>query len=118
MKVENNSLYRVSKLVSTAEGFRATVDWLSGHPVYHGHFPERAVVPGVLTLALVRSCAEAVIGHKVAYAGIKECKFLSTLLPDDEPTITLDFALDGNSQLSGTVRRGPDLVLKLKATLK
>ena len=100
------------------DGFKVIVELLPDHPVYKGHFPAQPVVPGVYTLALVRECASMVTGRDMEYADIKECKFISALLPAEGLKVTLDFSLTGDGKLCGTVKRGTATILKLKATLK
>lgn len=99
------------------EGFKAVIKLLPDHPVYKGHFPGQPVVPGVFTLALIRECASIVTGRDMKYADIKECKFISAWLPTEDAKVTLDFAFKGEGKLCGTVKRGSDTILKLKATL-
>lgn len=99
-------------------GFRAVVELLPDHPLYRGHFPDQPVVPGVCTLALIRACASGVTGRTLTYAEIRECKFIAALLPAEGLEITLDFSLRENGEISGSVKRGPDTVLKLKAALQ
>lgn len=108
--------YELRTLVPASGGFRAEAVMRPDHPVYAGHFPERPVVPGVFTLAMVRDCAAAVLGRPAGYEAVRECKFLSVLLPGD--VVTLEFMLDGQLKLAGTVRRGTDVILKLKAVLR
>ena len=100
------------------DGFKVIVELLPDHPVYKGHFPTQPVVPGVYTLVLVRECASIVIGRDMEYANIKECKFVSALLPTEGLKVTLDFSLKDEGRLCGTVKRDNDTILKLKATLK
>lgn len=98
-------------------GFKAVIELLPDHPVYKGHFPGQPVVPGVFTLALVRECASKVTGRDMKYAAIKECKFISAWLPTEDSDATFDFAFMDGGKLCGTVKRGSDTILKLKATL-
>lgn len=108
----------IRSLAAADGGFRAQVELIPGHPVYKGHFPERPVVPGVFTLSVVRECAAAVLGRDVEYSAIRECKFISALLPCEGLAVTLDFTLAEDGRLCGTVSRDDAVVLKLKATLR
>ena len=103
----------------TENGFAAAAELLPEHPVYAGHFPQQAVVPGVCTLTVVRECAEKYLGRSISFATIAECKFLSALLPCKGLVVNMDFAVTGSS-LSGTVSRADDgrTVMKLKASIK
>lgn len=105
------------RLDKSEDGYKAIIELLPDHPVYKGHFPTRPVVPGVFTLALIRECASAVRGREMEYADIKECKFISALLPAEGLRVTLDFSLRDDGKLCGTVKRDNDTILKLKAIL-
>lgn len=105
-------------LDKSGDGFKAVIELLPNHPVYKGHFPTQPVVPGVYTLALIRECASMVTGRDMEYAYIKECKFISVLLPVEGLKVTFDFSLMEDGKLCGIVKRNDDTILKLKATLK
>ncbi len=105
------------RLDINSEGFKAVIGLLPDHPVYKGHFPAQPVVPGVFTLALIRECASIATGRDRKYADIKECKFISAWLPTEDSKVTFDFAFLDEGKLCGTVKRGNDTILKLKATL-
>lgn len=117
MKLVGN-FCKIISIDKNNDGLKATIELLSDHPIYKGHFPAQPVVPGVYTLALIRECASIVIGREMEYADIKECKFITALLPFENLKITLDFSLVENAMLCGIVKRDNDTILKLKATLK
>lgn len=117
MKTVDN-FFRTISLDRRDDGFGALVEISSDHPVYRGHFPGRAVVPGVFTMAVVRECASTALGRAVSYAAVKECKFVTALLPEAGLTVTLDFTISEDGKIAGTVKYGEATVLKLKATLK
>ena len=109
---------KIHSLNTCHEGFNAIVELLSNCPIYEGHFPAQPVVPGVFTLALIRECVSIISGCKMEYADIKECKFISALLPMEGLKVILDFSLLENRTLNGTVKKDSSTILKLKATLR
>jgi len=60
----------------------------STHPALPGHFPGRAVVPGVVLLDQVAAAVERRFGARLA--GLPQVKFLRPLLPGQDATLTLD----------------------------
>lgn len=92
------------------------------HYIYAGHFPSGAVVPGVCTLTIVRECLSRAMGREVSFEAIKECKFVSALIPQEDLRICMEFTVADSGQLRGTVTTptpdGEQVVLKLKATLR
>lgn len=117
MKLEE-TFYRMREFRPVPTGFEALVALLPEHPVYAGHFPAQAVVPGVMTLALVRECAARRLGREVTFAAIRECKFVGVLLPAGAEAVELNFTITEDLRLAGTVARGGEVLLKLKATLQ
>lgn len=118
MKLEGN-FYITESFAPAAGGFSATLELLAAHPVYAGHFPGRAVVPGVFTLTLIRECVSRALGREVVFTAVRECKFVSALLPAEGLKIKLDFSFGEEGRIAGTVTRCDNgaAVLKLKATI-
>lgn len=73
------------------------------HAIFQGHFPGRPIVPGVMTLYLVRQCAEqdAQLGA-TRLASVKEAKYLSPIIPDGRP-VTISFTIDADLNIKATV---------------
>lgn len=118
MILEGN-FYTIRSLNATENGFSGVVELAADHPIYAGHFPEQAVVPGVCTLAIVRECVEKLLGTEGEFVAIKECKYVSAVLPRPELTLALDFEMNSEGVLKGTVADcDQQLVLKLKATFQ
>lgn len=119
MTLEGN-FYNIKSLTKTENGFDGVVELVHDHPIYAGHFPEQAVVPGVCTLAIVRECVERVLGVRGEFVAIKECKYVSVVLPCKELTLRLSFEQSEDGALKGTVEEcaKQQTVLKLKATFQ
>jgi 3-hydroxyacyl-[acyl-carrier-protein] dehydratase len=65
---------------------------LDGHPVYEGHFPGNPITPGVLTLSMVRECAESFTGSSLKYRTIKNCRFVAMVRPGERLTLNLELS--------------------------
>lgn len=61
------------------------------HPAFAGHFPGRAIVPGVVLLDNAQLVVESATG--LALGGLAVAKFLSPALPGE--ALTLEFEADG-----------------------
>ena len=101
--------------------FSAEVSINPNHRIYEGHFPAGAVVPGVCTLTVIRECLSKAMGREIAFAAIKECKFVSALIPEKDLRIRMDFTITDSGQLKGLVTtpgpEGEQIGIKLKASL-
>lgn len=73
------------------------------HPAMAGHFPGSPIVPGVLLLDTVLTCAEVWLGHPVQPTGLPTVKFLTSLLPDEEAVVALRLT---TANLTFTISRG------------
>lgn len=102
------------------ESFSVEVELLPNHSIYEGHFPGQPVVPGVCTLTIIRECLGRLLEREVKFFSIKECKYVSALLPQDGLRITINMTLVDSSKLRATVIKNEDqqVVLKLRAEIK
>ena len=60
------------------------------HSIYNGHFPGQPVLPGVYSLQIVKECLQDAINKEVAFSSIKECKFLSPIIPNSSTLFTIN----------------------------
>jgi 3-hydroxymyristoyl/3-hydroxydecanoyl-(acyl carrier protein) dehydratase len=58
-----------------------------GHPVFDGHFPQVAILPGAAELLLVEIAAARSIGEPLRLAAVAGAKFSRPIFPGDEVAI-------------------------------
>ena len=84
-----DKLFNIEKLTS-ATGYRI---FTANEPFFKGHFPEKAVVPGVILVEMMAQTAAALIAYsikdetfdKIVYLmNISDTKFRKPVFPDDE----------------------------------
>lgn len=117
MNWENN-FYRIKHVIERENGFKSTVELMEKHPIYEGHFPFEPIVPGVCTLAIIRSCLSVYSDKNISFSKIKECKFISVIKPKAELLISIDITFLTENTISAMVYNNDNTVLKLKATIK
>lgn len=91
--------------------------------VYQGHFPEKAVAPGVCNIQMIRSCAETMTRCPLVMHTIQQCKFTALVTPDASPRLSLRIQLTPlEDQQAWKVRAtlffGEQTYLELKAEVK
>lgn len=120
MRLEGNFYTVIKREQIQTDTFVVEVLLHAEHPIYAGHFPTQAVVPGVCMLTVIRECLAELLGRSVKFASIKECKYLSALLPREDLKIRLTLMLLADMQLKCMVTRCDDdqTVIKLKADLQ
>ncbi len=115
MKLEG--LYTIQNIEARPEGFAAQVIIHSGHHVYDGHFPGQPVVPGVCILNIVRDLISEFSGCEQMFSNIKECKFVSALIPVNDLYVSIEVRLQGEGSVWATVCESDRTVMKLSASL-
>ena len=119
MRLEGN-FYKVHTIEQVEDSYKVEVELFADHPIYKGHFPQQAVVPGVCTLTIIRECLGEILSNEVSFKSIKECKYVSALIPQEDLRIIINLTITDCDKISATVVRGDNQqpVLKLKAGLK
>ena len=72
---------------SGATLFRISLN--GGHEIYKGHFPEKAVSPGVCNLQIMKECAERIVGKELTIKTMAQCKMPAMITPDGTPELTV-----------------------------
>lgn len=119
MRLEDN-FYKIHAIEQTENDYKIEVELLQDHPIYEGHFPGQPVVPGVCTLTIIRECIGKILSKSVSFASIKECKYVSALIPEEDLKIIINLTLAADGGVKVVVERvdNNQIALKLKATLK
>lgn len=118
MRLEGD-FYKVIKIDQIDNSYKIEVELFANHSIYNGHFPQQPVVPGVCTLTIIKECIEKVHSGCISFKSIKECKYLSALIPQEGLRITINLAIEDDDKVNATVIRvdNQQTVLKLKASL-
>lgn len=114
--------FRITLLNTQGPEYRAALELNPEHPLYRGHFPGRPVLPGVCSLQMIKEAVAVTgVGKPLQYAEIIQCKFLSVVNPQESPLLDLsytwDFEPDRSVFLRARLKRGTDILVKLKARL-
>ena len=116
MKLEND-FYRILKTEQDGPVYRIAAELIFPHEIYQGHFPDHPVVPGVCTLTMIREMVSRIRGDVTGFRKIKECKFVSPLLPRSGLQVDFELQLDEGEVLKCVVRSDGRTVLKLKSVI-
>lgn len=116
MRLEGN-FYKIRETSLTDNGFNCILELSVDHPIYKGHFPSRPVVPGACTLTIIKECISSFLKRDIIYKKIKECKFISTLLPREGLLVQLELEISDMQKINCIVSSDGQTVLKLKAEI-
>ena len=74
-------------------------------------------VPGVCTLTVIRESVSHAAGREMMFSSIKECKFLSALIPTEDLKLNLDITLAPDGQLKCNVIHNEAVAMKVSAAM-
>lgn len=88
-------IFELTSIDSNPEGCRAKLRPLMDCSIYKAHFPGSPVTPGACIVDAVSDLLA--IHHKqpVCLTGVKNAKFISPIIPDDNTVVTVDIKTDG-----------------------
>jgi 3-hydroxyacyl-[acyl-carrier-protein] dehydratase len=112
-----DGFYRIEASNRTETGWKVDLTLIAGHRIYEGHFPEKAVVPGMCTLTVIREVLSQLLGKPVMFSYIRECKFLSALLPEEDIRLSLDIQYSAEGKVKCLVSEGETSAMKLSAEI-
>lgn len=87
--------------------------------VYKGHFPEKAVSPGVCNLQMIKECAEEISGCSLMMNNLQLCRLTTLVTPSEHKNVEVKFSVfeetEENVQVRATLGKGDEIYLDLKA---
>lgn len=92
----------------------------AAHPLFEGHFPGRAVLPGVCQLQIVLELTQRHLQRPLRCRAVRELKFLDPVLPERDAELRIVLVLtradDGSVGVQGVIGAGSVQKTKIKAT--
>ncbi|MFB7716259.1 hypothetical protein [Nocardia sp. NPDC056100] len=98
MRSATAAAYRLARAEHSGGTLTATVDFDPGAPIFAGHYPELAVVPGVLLIDIACLLATELAGG--ARWQIHSAQFSSPVHPGTPVTLTVDTQADGEVRIA------------------
>jgi 3-hydroxyacyl-[acyl-carrier-protein] dehydratase len=72
------------------------------HPIYAGHFPQQAVVPGVCMMQILTELTSVALKNELALKNASQAKFLIPIIPKEN--LGLDVKIKYATQDNGAVK--------------
>ena len=89
------------------------------HEIYNGHFPNQAVVPGVVSMQIIKELLESATSKKLQLKKSANTKFLSVITPYNNPFLQIEINIINKEQntikISAQIKDNKTIFLKLKA---
>jgi len=83
----NNGLCSYNLLKHTDMVIEATISFNENSPIYQGHFPHRAITPGVCQVMMIKEILEEALGDSLILSRAKNIKFTAIHEPGKVQTI-------------------------------
>jgi len=91
------------------------------HEVYKGHFPQQAIVPGVIQLQIIKELLEKDLSVNLIIKEVIVAKYLNMITPEENPVleITIENRLNetGDYLINAVISKDDNIFTKLKAKL-
>jgi len=101
-------IYTIQELNEQDSSLLARIIINAEHPVFEGHFPQQAVLPGVIQIGMIKTVLSNYFTKSYRLANIKNAKYLAMILPDENQNLVLEVKY----------KKIEDNTLKVKAVLK
>lgn len=118
-----NSFFFIDNIEYSDEIVSASLRLEKNHPIFHGHFPNLPVVPGVCMMQMIKEIMESLEGKRLLIDDAPNIKFLSVLNPNENGAVSSSISIDERlgenlMRISATINNGPLIFFKMKATLR
>ena len=96
---------------------RFTVELNAKHPIYKGHFPDMAIVPGAVFTEIVKDVLEQQLERRLRLKELKSVKFMKMVIPQEcgPLEIVLSVTIDKEIQVSGQIDTEGSPCCKIKS---
>lgn len=114
-----NNFFYIEQLTRDANKIISDVSLNTMHDIFHGHFPNQPVVPGVCMLQMQREILEDVLESKLQLKEASVIKFLAMLVPTqfDSATYIIEVQINERSiSVSSSLINKDVVFLKFKGS--
>jgi 3-hydroxyacyl-[acyl-carrier-protein] dehydratase len=95
------------------------LELIQNHDIYKGHFPGQAVVPGVVSMQIIKELCEEQTDKKLQLLKASNVKFPAPIIPENSPIIEVEinrtFTAEKTHKVNAQIKSGNQIFLKLKA---
>lgn len=92
---------------------------IQNHEIYKGHFPGQAVVPGVVSMQIIKELCETTTGKKLQLEKASNVKFPAPIIPENNPIIEAEINCaptnDNKYKVNAQIKSDDQVFLKLRA---
>ncbi|MDC0231031.1 hypothetical protein OAK19_03625 [Aureispira] len=91
------------------------------HPIYTGHFPQQAVVPGVCMMQILAELTSFALKTELVLKNARQAKFLIPIIPQKHPSlkVKIKYCVEENEkiEITGSIHSQELTFFKFKGVL-
>ena len=113
-----NDFFFIQQEENIPGSLKTTISINPQHKIFDGHFPGKAIVPGVCMIQIIIELMEKVMLKKVKLREADAIKFLAVMNPtaNNEIDVTINYIMEGNKWLiDASLFSGSVIFFKFKA---
>ena len=85
-----NDLFTYSIKQFESDIIMASINLNTDHRLYHGHFPDMAVTPGVALIEIIRQILSGALKKNLMLTEAKDIKFIASVVPPNTNNLELE----------------------------
>lgn len=114
-----HNFYRITSTDYSGDltSFHTGVTLEPAHAIFHGHFPELPVVPGVVLVQMIREILELNSGKNLSLRSADNIKFLSMVNPKEKKDLEFKIETEAHGDqilCKATCKAGDQVCVKFK----
>lgn len=112
-----DAFYTINSKDTSGEAWKFNVSLNEDHPVYKGHFPQKAVAPGVMLTQMIKNLIENELGRQLKMTSARNIKFLNMMLPETASDVDVEITVKEEDQVvvSALAKIKEDTYFKISA---
>ncbi len=116
-----DNFYHITDLKKTKDTLQAEIRLNPDHVLYKGHFPQQAVVPGVMQIQIVKEILEEELNQGLLIHEVTVAKYFRPITPQENPVLNIDIAYKlsetGDYMIDASIVKADTTFAKIKAKL-
>ena len=90
----SNSLFSITDIKKVDEKYLVQILFDTQHEIFHGHFPEKKVVPGVMLMQMVKETAHKILDLEDSLIIDAGMKFLNPVLVNESDKLEMELMIE------------------------
>jgi len=116
-----DDFYHITKLKKTEDTIQAEIRLNPDHALYKGHFPQQAVVPGVMQIQIVKEILVAELKQELLIREVMVAKYFRPITPKENLVLHINIAYKlsetSDYMIDASIVKADNTFAKIKAKL-